>query len=204
MQRKDFQKRAKQIKALIQRDDGEIPISEKALDEFFQDISPADFYIAKREYLLKIGTPDGALEDDTLVGLILTVNMDDWVPALFRLLGRLKSRRRWEKKKIFCLDTLKRDLSKLTMKFPNDSKDWVSPVKPPVDNMSAVKIEDLALMKKKIIRLIISAPNSYAVNIIQIIFEDPYTPQPEIAKELGISQGYVSKILKEIQKRLNS
>lgn len=204
---KDFQDKVRRIKSLINKDEGtDVPLSEKILDELFQNIDPADFYIAKREYLLNLGTPDDAFGDNIIIGLILAVNIEDWAPALFRLLGAEKKRRRRDKKRIIALDSLYEDFDKIFVKFPSDNpKDWPSPIDPPVDNKTALEIENRALISKKIRRLILTSPNKNVVNILKIIdFEDPFPPQDEIATKLGITQGSVSKTIQKIRKCFSS
>jgi len=181
MKKKDFQDKARRIRSLINKDDGEFPISKKILDKLFQNIDPAELFIAQKEYLLRLGAPDDTINDDIMAGLTLAINIDEWAPALFRLLGMKKKRMEHEKKRIVTLDTLD-----------------------PVDDTSALEIENWALRKQKINRLILSPPNSNTIEVLKIIFENPETGQKEIAEKLGISQGTVSKTFQQIRKRLNS
>lgn len=179
MRKKDFQDRAKRIRSLIKKDDGEIP---DKLDELFQNINPAELHIAEKEYLLAQGMSiDEINDEDSLADDMLILDIDEWAPALFRLLGSRKKRAKWEKERIIALDD-----NQL------------------IDDKTALRIENRALISQKIKHLVLNPPNSNTVSVLKIILEDSDTTQPQIAKKLKISQRTVSRTFQLIRKRLTS
>ena len=172
----------RKIKALINKDDGDIPSSEKELNELFQNLDPADLFIAQKEYLLNSGVPEEAIveEDGTLSALLLALNIDEWAPALFRLLAKEKKRRQRDKKRIIVLDNL--------FELPGQ-----------IDK-SYLRIENRALVNQRVTHLVLTSPNTNIVKVLKILVEDPETriSQKKIAKKVGVTQGTISKIYKEL------
>jgi hypothetical protein len=174
----------KKVKNLVQKEDGDLPLSIRELNELFLNLDPADLTIAQKEYLSKIGMPKEVIEghDDTLATLCLVTNIDEWAPILFRFLGAQRKRRQRERERIIAFDTLSL-----------------------VDNDSALKIENWAFISKRISRLIVSDSNGPMTKILRIVLEnaDVIPTQKEIAKKTKMSQGTVSKTIQKIKKYLS-
>jgi hypothetical protein len=104
----------KRIRELLNKDDCEIPLDLAELNRLFKNIDPADLLIAQRDSLLKSGTPKEVIDDNdtTLVALLLCVNIDEWAPALFRLLSNQRRKRQKDRKRTIALDNLDEDFNK--------------------------------------------------------------------------------------------
>jgi hypothetical protein len=207
------------LKSLAKQEDGtEIPMTWGEWESLF-GIDLYTLYEEARDYLEESGVLKVLERDpnEEIDALYVAINFDEWAPALFRRLDREKKKRKRREKRdrknisFDVLENIPQNPENVSVKFPGDfeeekknPKDWLPPVKYPVDKEVAFRIIFMALLKKLISSNKIKLLGKSAKQILEVLIKNPGANQAEIAVTLNIKRETVNRTLKKIKTFLAS
>jgi hypothetical protein len=171
-----------ELKKLERKEDGaEIPLRWKDWEKFLKVVDPEIFWAVAHKYLIESGAPIDDPENEALT-IFLSVSFNKWAPELFR-----------------AMDADRRREERYRKRFVSAGGGEAFPS---LDETEMIELT--AILKKVISSDEFQRIDKHARPIAKAILREPGTTDKEIAKELGVSQQYVSRIRQKIRSHLTT